>query len=158
MLSDLALLLQAQGRYTEAEPLLRRALSIRQYSGPEQPETGMVLSKLATNLMLQHRFAEADPLFAQALAIEEKTLGTTHPEVAATRRGMADSAVKQKKWGDASRQFRIACSVPRSFGSARDLSGDAAQSALYDANSCWIRLSLSLATWAAEGGGATTED
>lgn len=158
MLSDLALLLQAQGRYTEAEPLLRRALSIRQYSGPEQPETGMVLSKLATNLMLQHRFAEADPLFAQALVIEEKTLGTTHPEVTATRRGMADSAVKQKKWGDASRQFRIACSVPRSFGSARDLSGDAAQSALYEANSCWIRLGLSLAAWATEGGGATTED
>jgi len=158
MLSHLALLLQAQGRYTEAEPLLRRALAIRRYSGPEQPETGVVLSKLATNLMLQHRFAEADPLFAQALAIEEKTLGKTHPEVAATRRGMADSAVKQKKWGDASRQFRIACSVPRSFGSARDLSGDAAESALYDANSCWIRLGLSLAAWAGEGGGTAAED
>jgi CHAT domain-containing protein/tetratricopeptide (TPR) repeat protein len=159
MLSHLALWLQAQGRYTEAEPLLRRALAIRRYSGAEQAETGMVLSKLAINLMLQHRFAEADPLFAQALAIEEKTLGTTHPEIAATRRGMADSAVKQRKWGDASRQFRIACSVPRSLGSsARDLSGDAAQSALYDANSCWIRLGLSLAGWAGEGGGTATED
>jgi len=62
--------------------------------------------------------------------------GATHPDVATTRRGLADSFVSQKKWADASRQFRLACSARSAFSSARDLSGDAAQSALYEANSC----------------------
>jgi CHAT domain-containing protein/tetratricopeptide (TPR) repeat protein len=157
-LSKMAALLQAQGKLTEAEPLLRRAVSICKFNGAEAPDTGVMLGKLATNLSLQHRYAESDSLFAQSLAIEEKTLDATHPDVATTRRSLADSFVSQKKWADAARQFRLACSARSAFSSARDLSGDAAQSALYEANSCWIRLGLSLATWAQEGGGTAPGD
>jgi tetratricopeptide (TPR) repeat protein len=79
-LNNLASLYQAQGKYAEAEPLLQRALAIReQQLGPDHPDTATSLNNLAGLYQDQGRYAEAEPLFQQALAICEQQLGASHP-------------------------------------------------------------------------------
>ena len=70
-------------RYTEAEPLFRRALAIREKSlGPDHPDVANSLNGLAALLNDTDRRAEAEPLFRRALAIWEKSLSPDHPNVA----------------------------------------------------------------------------
>ncbi len=62
-LNNLAGLYQAQGRYAEAEPLLKRSLAIREKAlGPEHPDVGTSLNNLARLYQDQGRYAEAEPL------------------------------------------------------------------------------------------------
>ncbi len=68
-LTHLAALYYNQGKYTEAEPLYKRALPIVEKAlGPED----------------QGKYAEAEPLVKRALAIFENALGPEHPDVAAS--------------------------------------------------------------------------
>ena len=72
-----------QAAFTAAEPLLRRALAIRQRAlGPEHPLTAASLNNLALLLRNQGDLAAARPLFERALAITEKALGPEHPHTA----------------------------------------------------------------------------
>ena len=69
MLNNLALLLQATNRLSEAEPLYRRALAIDEKSyGPDHPDVAIRLNNLAELLRATNRLSEAEPLIA-ALAI-----------------------------------------------------------------------------------------
>jgi CHAT domain-containing protein/tetratricopeptide (TPR) repeat protein len=62
-----------QGRYTEAEPLMKRALTIAETAlGPDHPDVGSDLNILARLYRNQGRYAEAEPLMKRALAIAEK--------------------------------------------------------------------------------------
>ncbi len=70
------MLYKSQGRYAEAEPLYKRALSIREKAlGLEHPD-------VAQSLNTRGRHAEDDPLHKCSLAIGEKALGPKHPDVA----------------------------------------------------------------------------
>jgi len=70
------------GRYSEAEPLLQRALAIREKAlGPEHPDVAASLNNLAALYDAQGQYAEAEPLYQRALAIWEKALGPEHPDV-----------------------------------------------------------------------------
>ncbi|WP_439399969.1 tetratricopeptide repeat protein [Bradyrhizobium sp. PMVTL-01] len=61
---------QRQGRFTEAEPLFKRAVAVSEKSlSREHPDVGRALSNLATLYVKQEHFAEAEPLFQRALAI-----------------------------------------------------------------------------------------
>lgn len=83
ILNNLALLYEGQGRYAEAEPLLRRALAIAEKAlGPEHPHVAMSLNNLAGLYEAQGRYAEAEPLFRRSLGIREKVLALQHPDVA----------------------------------------------------------------------------
>ena len=65
--------LNERGRYSEAEPLLVRALSIREGQlGAEHPDTAQSLNDLATLYQNQGKYAEAEPLFVRALSIFER--------------------------------------------------------------------------------------
>jgi tetratricopeptide (TPR) repeat protein len=76
-LNNLALLLQASGDYTGAEPLFRRALSITEIAlGLESPEAGLRLNSLASLLKDKGDYAGAEPLFRRALTIAENTKNT----------------------------------------------------------------------------------
>jgi DNA-binding NarL/FixJ family response regulator len=78
--------LYERGLYTEAEPLLERALAIRErVLGPEHPETGETLNNLARLYLQQGRYTEAEPLFQRALSIRERVLGPGHPHTVTTR-------------------------------------------------------------------------
>ena len=78
-LNDLVVLYRAQGNYTEAEPLMRRALGIYETTlGADHQDVAMALNNLAALYEMQGRYAEAEPLNLRSLAIREKTLGRDH--------------------------------------------------------------------------------
>ena len=72
---DLAEVLTITGRYSEAEPLFRRALAISMRAQPAR-DVGFAhsLTSLAWFLDTVGRYAEAKPLYRQALAIYEEAL------------------------------------------------------------------------------------
>lgn len=72
-----------RARYDEVEPLLQRALQIReQQLGPDHPDVALTLNNLAILYKNQALYAQAEPLYQRALHISEQTLGANHPEVA----------------------------------------------------------------------------
>jgi tetratricopeptide (TPR) repeat protein len=76
--------------YSQAEPLLRDALAIREkVLGPEHSETATSLNNLANLLQTQGDFAGARPLLERALAIHEKALGPEHPDTASSLDNLA---------------------------------------------------------------------
>lgn len=59
-----------QARHNQAEPLMRRALSIAEKSyGPEHPSVAIRLNNLAALLQDTNRLEEAEPLMQRALII-----------------------------------------------------------------------------------------
>jgi len=75
-LNSLAALLETKGDYVGAEPVLRRALAIREkhwgrHQTPRQPEQSGGAAED------QGDYEGAEPLLRRALAIREKTLGPT---------------------------------------------------------------------------------
>ena len=72
-----------QGRYAEAEPLLKSALAIREKAlGPDDRDVAMSVNTLATLYQAQGRYGKAEPLYNRVLTIREKALGPDHPNVA----------------------------------------------------------------------------
>ena len=69
-LNNLAQLLQATNRLSEAEPLMRRALAIDESSyGKDHPRVATQLNNLAQLLQATNRLSEAEPLMRRALEI-----------------------------------------------------------------------------------------
>jgi hypothetical protein len=63
-------LLRVTNRFTEAEPLYRRALAINEAShGPDHPDIAIVLNNLALLLHATNRLSDAEPLMPRTLAI-----------------------------------------------------------------------------------------
>lgn len=79
----LATALQRQGRYSEAAPLLERALAVRENAlGPDHLDLAPSLIDLAFIYGKDRQYAKAETLLERALAIREKALGPDHPDVA----------------------------------------------------------------------------
>ena len=88
-LNNLAAHYKLQGRYGEAEPLLKRANAINEKTlGPEHPGVAGGLNFLAILYQASGRGAEAESLLNRALAIDEKVLGPEHPDTKAIRRNL----------------------------------------------------------------------
>src|SRR5271167_4300676 len=80
---NLAALYEEQGRLAEAEPLYKRALTIRGKTlRPDDPDLVHSLSALADLYHEQGRNDEAEPLLKRSLTIQEKAQGPDHPDVA----------------------------------------------------------------------------
>ena len=78
-LGNLATLLQDQGDFEGARPLLERALGLAESAlGSEHPNTNRVRSNLAKALVAIGNFADAEKLGAVALALHESALGPSH--------------------------------------------------------------------------------
>jgi len=72
-----------RGHGSEAEPLYRKALDIRErVLGTDHPVTATSYNNLASNLDDQGQASEAEPLYRKALDIRERILGTDHPDTA----------------------------------------------------------------------------
>jgi tetratricopeptide (TPR) repeat protein len=83
-------LLRRTARYTDAEPLLRRALAIDEKSlGADHPDVAVDLHDLADLLREMQRWAEAELLYRRALAITEKSVGPDDPSVATVLNNLA---------------------------------------------------------------------
>jgi tetratricopeptide (TPR) repeat protein len=73
---DLANVLYHQGRYSEAEPLAKWALSVREADKKSSPEAVFqCVYTLGSIHAAQQHFAAAEPLLAHALALQESVLG-----------------------------------------------------------------------------------
>ena len=73
MANNLGLLYMAQGKYVEAEPLLKRSLAIREKAlGPEHPDVAQALENYGDLLRKMDRDAEAEKMEARAQAIRAK--------------------------------------------------------------------------------------
>ncbi|SRR5712692_1303939 len=82
-LDRLAELFYEQGRYAEAEPLLRRALKILENAfGPEHPQVAISANHLGHVLEAREQLGEAEALYARSLAINEKVFAPDHPRIA----------------------------------------------------------------------------
>ena len=76
--------------YSEARPLLKRAVAIREeLLGAEHPDTAASLNNLAQLLRHVSDFTGARPLLKRALAIREELLGPKHPHTATTLHNLA---------------------------------------------------------------------
>jgi hypothetical protein len=70
-LSQLVMVLKTERRYADAEPLMRRALSIEEKLRPERQESATYATQLAGLQVSQGHFAPADVLLQQAIAINQ---------------------------------------------------------------------------------------
>src|SRR5260221_442017 len=83
--------LEDRGHYAQAEPLLLRALTMReQVLGSEHLDTADILAALASLYVLQGKYEQARPLYQRALAIREQVLGPEHPDTVSVRTRYSD--------------------------------------------------------------------
>jgi tetratricopeptide (TPR) repeat protein len=107
-----ATILQLMGRYSEAEPLLQRALAINEKTlGSNHPDVASNLNNLANLLCDQGKYNEAEPIFRRAIAIDEKVLGPNHPDVARDLNNLALMLVDQGNVHDAELLYRRALAI-----------------------------------------------
>lgn len=91
-----------QGRYVQAEPLLKRALEIvKKALGPDRPEVAVSLTNLAELYAKQGRYEKAETLYKQSLAIVEKAFGAEHPIVAQSLTRLATLYLSWGRYADA---------------------------------------------------------
>jgi tetratricopeptide (TPR) repeat protein len=88
--TGLGVFLVARSLYSDAEPLLRRALEIdERIFDPEHSETGVDCGNLAMLFRATGRPAEAEPMARRALRIARSSFGERHPMVAKALNALA---------------------------------------------------------------------
>jgi len=101
-IARIAMLYKAQGRYSEAEPLYVRSLSIcEQQLGADHPLVATSLNNLAELYRDQGRYSEAEPLHVRSLLIREQQLGADHPDVANSLNNLAAFYESQGRYSEA---------------------------------------------------------
>jgi CHAT domain-containing protein/tetratricopeptide (TPR) repeat protein len=112
--NNLAMSLQAQGKYAEAEESLGKALAIRRnVLGEEHPDTAQSYGTVARNLFLLGKYAEAEEGFQKALAIRRWALGEEHPDTATSYNDLALNLQLQAKYAEAEASLRQALAISR---------------------------------------------
>jgi tetratricopeptide (TPR) repeat protein len=100
------------GKYAQAEPLLQRALLIReQHLGAEHPDTATSLNNLAGLYWSQGNYAQAEPLLVRALSIVEQKFGAEHPNTATCLNNLAELYRDQSKYSEAEPLYQRALSI-----------------------------------------------
>ncbi len=108
----LASLLDAQGRYDEAEAEFRTVLTLVVGAlGPDHLEVAGCRSSLAAALDRQGRYDEAEAEYRTALALRVAALSPDHPEVANLRNDLGVVLDNQGKHADAEAEYRAALAV-----------------------------------------------
>ena len=91
-----------QGRYGEAEPLIKRSLAIREkVLGRDHPDVARSLNNLADLYERQARYDDAEPLYRRALAIREAALGPDHPDLVTSLNNLASLYQTEGRGADA---------------------------------------------------------
>jgi tetratricopeptide (TPR) repeat protein len=100
----LATLHRDRAEYEDAEPLLLRALRLREAaSGPDSAEVITAVDSLAYVEFGLKKFSEAEPLYLRLAALWEKNAGPDHPMLALTFDKMAEFYAFQQRYGEAER-------------------------------------------------------
>ncbi|MBV8277163.1 MAG: tetratricopeptide repeat protein [Verrucomicrobia bacterium] len=103
----IAWVLHDQGRYGDAEHILREVLAERERTlGPEHPDTLATRHYLASALFFQGKYGEAETEYRAVLKLREKALGAEHPDTLRTRNNLALALAYQAKYGEAEAEYR----------------------------------------------------
>jgi CHAT domain-containing protein/tetratricopeptide (TPR) repeat protein len=106
-LSNLATLYRLQGRYREAESLLREEVQTsRKVLGPRDPDTLTSINNLAAVYREEARFNEAEPLYQEALRASRELLGSRHPQTLVILSNLAALYEDQGRAGEAEQLMR----------------------------------------------------
>jgi tetratricopeptide (TPR) repeat protein len=98
----LAAAYRESNRYADAEPLLRRALRLREaVSGPEGAEVISTVDSLAYVEVGLGKMTEAEAFYKRLLALWAKNAGPEHPMVALTLDKMAEAYANMQRYDDA---------------------------------------------------------
>ncbi len=101
-----------RGLYSLAEPLLRRALGMReQHLGGAHPDVATSLYRLAVLSAKLGAYAQAEPLYQRAVRIREQQLGQEHHLVAYPLNGLADLYREQGKYAGAEPLYQRALRI-----------------------------------------------
>ncbi len=84
-------------RYSEAEPLLIRAMKIREKVATDTPDLADTLNSLADVYRKTGKNAEAVPIYTRVLDIRQKALGSNHPKTAKSLENLAAAFVANNK-------------------------------------------------------------
>ncbi len=108
-LNNLAGVMCVQGLFSEAEPLILRAVTILEHAEvPEPLKLAENLTSLAGLQFQQGIFDKAEPLLAKALVLREKELGADNPELADSLRDFAKLLKKLGKPEEAEKHYNRA--------------------------------------------------
>jgi len=108
-ISEMGLLLRAQGRTAEAEPYYRQTLAgRRRVLGGEDPETLRSLNNLAALLQAQGKLAEVEPCYREALEKRRRIFGDDHPDTLTSVAAMGYLFFSQGKIEQAEPYYRLA--------------------------------------------------
>jgi serine/threonine protein kinase/Tfp pilus assembly protein PilF len=100
------------GLYKKAEPLLGKALKIREKRlRPDHPDLATALNNLALLYKSQGRYGAAEPLYQRALAIREQALGPDHPAVAELLNNLASLFQNQGMYSQARPLYQRALAI-----------------------------------------------
>jgi CHAT domain-containing protein len=97
------------GLYTEAEPLYREALALRQAALPAgHPDIATSLVNLGNFLEITGRYAEAEPLLREALAQRQAALPAGHADIATSLHSLATLLATTGRYAEAEPLYREA--------------------------------------------------
>ena len=112
LLGQTGMLLHAQARHAEAEPLMRRAVAVAEAGfGRRHPRVAVALNNLAQLLQDTKRVDEAESCMRRALAIDEARLGREHPGVALRLNNLALLLKATDRLGEAEPLLRRALAI-----------------------------------------------
>lgn len=95
-----------RGRNDIAEPLMRRAIAVREKThGPDHSAVGVSLNNLALIYLATKKLEEAEPLLKRTQAIFEKELGLEHPTIALIVNNLAGLYQAQDRSAEAEAHF-----------------------------------------------------
>lgn len=115
LLHDYAQALRLRGRDPEAEPLLRRALTIQQTSEADARVTIGILNMLGNLLEGRQQLDEAEKLEREALTLSVEKFGPESSQLATTCTNLADVLWNKKNLREAGLLYRRAISVDTSL-------------------------------------------
>ncbi len=99
---SLAYNLNKQRKYTEAQPLVEKALQIyRRLLTDDHPDTARCYNNVAHNLEAQGKHREAQPLHEKALEIRRRLLTDDHPDTAQSFNNVGFNLYSQGKYAAA---------------------------------------------------------
>jgi tetratricopeptide (TPR) repeat protein/DNA-binding XRE family transcriptional regulator len=115
LLNKAAAYLTAHAQYAQAEPLLKKALAIReQTEQATHPDMAHTLNDLGALYLTQGRFPEAEPLLQEALKIRQDKLGPEHPDTATSLHNLAMLFFAEGNYSSAEEYYQAALKIRQS--------------------------------------------
>jgi len=109
-MNNLALVLDSQGKYKEAEAMNRQTLALSEMVlGREHPYTLTSMSNLALVLDSQGKYEEAEAMNRQTLALSETVLGREHPDTLTSMYCLAKLLAHLRCYSESLALYETAC-------------------------------------------------